>query len=85
MKFVEGKCYYLEFLDHAVGIKTLMKIRAVGWVVEDFKNGVHFSSWDVVTEDEGVKNDNIESFTILKSAIIKKRQIKGIPARNDPN
>ena len=82
MNFVDGKPYYVEFLDHCVGMKTAMKICVVGWVVDQTKDAIHFTAWNVMTEDSEVKDGNLESFTVLKAVIKKKRVIKGVPDRN---
>lgn len=75
-KFRVGKLYELEFKDHTIGIKTPMDCKAVGYVIEDHKEYVLFSSWVVKTDDRDVFNNNLENFVVLKNCIKSKRLIK---------
>lgn len=76
MKFQKDKLYYLKFKDHSAGIKNIMIIEAVGWVVKDEKDYVVFTSWLVNNDDKEIVDNNHEPFSIVKSCIIKKRLLK---------
>ena len=76
MKFKVGSWYFIEFLDHAVGIEKPCIIHAAGLVREDGKEGVHFTSWCVQSTDLSVVSDNLESFCVVKSSIKKRKLIK---------
>lgn len=74
-KFKVGRAYYVRFDDHCVGIKGKMTIEAIGWCIEDHKDHAIFTSWQVISEDKGIVDNNHEPFTILKNVIKKKRLI----------
>lgn len=75
--FKPGKAYAVKFLDHCVGIKGSMTIIAIGFCVENTEKHAVFTSWEIESDDEKLKDDNREYFTIIKSCIIKKKLLRG--------
>jgi len=71
MRFREGKWYSIIFWDHSSGHSEPLKIRVDGWVVKDEPHFIQVSSWEVLTDCEKTKRDNLEPICIMKSCIIK--------------
>jgi len=50
-------------------------IEVVGWCIKDSKDHAVFTSWQVISDDKRLVDDNHEPFTIIKSCVKKKRLI----------
>lgn len=74
--FKKGKLYKISFLDHCVGLDHSMKCQVVGWIVKQSSKSVTLSHWIIDHSCEEVKSENLEYTTILKSTILKSREIK---------
>ena len=79
MQFKDGHPYFIEFLDHGVGLKKLMTCRVMGWVLDQDDEQVTLSYWLVVTEDDEIYTENQEPYVLAKGTIKKKRLLKGVP------
>ena len=75
MKFKIGELYYLEFLDHSVGLKGEMEIQAVGWVVKETSKCLILTSWRVIHDDKSIVDGNYEIFSVVKSCIKRKKKL----------
>lgn len=73
-KYEIGKLYKLTFYDHSVGSKEKMVCEAVGWCIQDDPIHVVLTAWNVKTNDEDVKSQNVEPVSILKAVIINSRK-----------
>ena len=67
-----GELYKVTFHDHSVGLDDTVKCEASGWLIKETEKAYTFTSWQVITTDLSLKEDNLEKFCILKSAIIPK-------------
>jgi len=76
MKFETDCLYKITFLDHAIGDKGVVTCIVVGWVIEQDKEQVTLSYWIVETDDKELRDNNLEPVSIIKSTILKIRQIK---------
>jgi hypothetical protein len=74
-KFLKNKLYKIRFYDHCIGRKSKMVCEVVGWVIEDDTEHVVLTPWIVDTDEEDVKRDNVEPYSIIKSCIIRKRKL----------
>lgn len=79
VNFKEGQPYYIKAYDHAMGTKELITIEVIGWVLSQDKVQVTMSWWLTTSKDKDVREDNLEPFVILKSAIITKRALPNLP------
>lgn len=64
------------FRDHSVGIEGIAMCRVVGYIIGEEKEYYKLSFWLVDTNCAEVFKSNLEPFSILKSAIIKKKILK---------
>lgn len=74
-KFEVGKLYRITFLDHCVGEHNLITCEVAGWLVSQTSEHITVTYWQVITEDEEVRRDNIEPVNIIKSTIKKTRKL----------
>lgn len=75
-KFEIGKLYKVTFLDHCIGEDhNVITCEVAGWIIKDNDEHITLTYWQVVTEDEEVKRDNIEPVNIIKSTIKKARKL----------
>lgn len=70
MKFKKGKLYYVEFLDHCMGMQAPMKCKVVGWVMKDDPAYVVLTPWLVDDLDEEIVEANSEPIVLLKRVIL---------------
>lgn len=71
--FKIGYLYEVHFKDHSAGLKSSVGCKAVGYVIDDHEDYVHFSCWVVKTDDLDIFHSNLESFVVLKSCIESRR------------
>ena len=76
MRVRNNKCIYLKFWDHCTGSLRPQLCEIVGFVIEETDNHIGLSFWIPQTKDDEEFNHNLEKFCILKSCIVKKRNIK---------
>lgn len=79
MNFKEGQAYYIKMYDHATGTKELITVEVIGWVLAQNKLQVTMTWWLTNSKDKDVRDENIEPFVLLKSAIISKRVLTHLP------
>jgi hypothetical protein len=77
--FKEGQAYYIKAYDHAAGTKEIIVVEVVGWVLTQTDIAVTMAWWVTQSKDKDVREDNVEPFVILKSAIIKKTPLTKLP------
>lgn len=75
-KLTIGKLYKITFLDHAIGIDKEVTCYVVGWLQKNTKNSILLSHWIIDSECEETRKENAEPTVIVKSAILKIREIK---------
>ncbi len=76
MNFVLGKCYQITFEDHACGMKEIIIIDVVGWVIELTDKKIVTSHWKIDHTDKDLVENNYEYTTIIRKTILKKRSIR---------
>jgi hypothetical protein len=74
-KYEVGKLYRLTFLDHCVGEQDVMTCEVAGWIIKETPAHLTLTYWQVLSEDEQVRRDNIEPVNIIKSTIKKSRKL----------
>ena len=77
-KYKLGNCYLIRFYDHSVGFKERTVCKTLGWIFRDDAECLGLTSWLIETEDERVKEDNMETTFIIKSCIISSRKVPGV-------
>lgn len=55
--------------DHACGMLDLVRCRVIGWLAEYTGKKIVLCSWDVLSSDQDLRMANIETFSIIRSAI----------------
>lgn len=76
MKVKKGDIVEVSFLDHVCtsnGVGSPIRCRAIGEVLNQDKNALYIASW--LTDQEN-DFDNMDSHTILKTAIFKINVLK---------
>jgi hypothetical protein len=73
MKFKIGRLYEIYFMDHSIGLDSPFMCRVPGYVIEDNRDHVKITTWEVVTDDQEVKENNRELVCIMKCNIKRKR------------
>ena len=73
------KPYLITFLDHVImrdiEDKTPL-MQVVGFYLGKDKDFYEFSYWEMLTDDDEAREDNRETFRIVKSAITKIKRLK---------
>lgn len=65
----KGKWYQVVFLDHCISDEpTLVTCLVCGWVVDQDKERLTISTWEV--KESQYRDSNLELVNIIKSAII---------------
>lgn len=64
-----GKPVILEFDDHATFSQTI-RCRAIGWISEVTSDKIVLVWWDVLASDNDLRMNNIETCSIVRSAIV---------------
>lgn len=79
ISFKEGRAYYLKAYDHACGTKEIITVEVIGWVLSQDDIRVTMAWWITNSKDKDVRDNNVEPFVILKSAIIRKMALTQLP------
>ena len=68
--------YQITFYDHFISNEDNEIIcDVVGYYLNSDKHYHHFTWWTIKTNDEDMFNNNLEKFSLLKSAIISLEEI----------
>lgn len=74
-KYSVGALYKLTFFDHCIGRYDKMLCEVVGWCLQDSDDHIVLTPWITVTDDEQIKKDNVEPYSIIKSTIKRSRKL----------
>jgi hypothetical protein len=70
-----GGLYKIRFYDHVAGHQDLVVCEVSGWVIEQDKEKVAITYWQLLNESEKTARDNIEPVALIRSAIISCRKL----------
>lgn len=76
MRVRANKAVYIKFWDHCTGALSPQICEILGFVIEETDEHIGLSYWIPQTKCNDEFNGNLEKFCILKSCIIKKRNLK---------
>lgn len=76
MRLRDNRAIYIKFWDHTTGSLKPQLCEVLGFIVEETEKHIGLSYWIPQTKCDDEFKHNIETFCILKSAIIKRRNIK---------
>jgi hypothetical protein len=75
LKFKEGSCYLVRFLDHTSGSDNIVEVEVIGWFLKEKEKHIVLSAWRVDDKDEEMVSNNHEPVSIVKRCIVKKKAI----------
>ena len=78
MKFKPNSLYYIRFHDHSMDAKTdsLIVCEVFGRCLRDYPDRVIICSWDLISDDDSLVQDNQTRYTVIKSCIVKHKTLR---------